>query len=466
MVRRVFLFLATVAVTVDLSTTAARATEVQRVVSPLGIEAWLVENHTVPVIAVSFAFTGASVSDGEGSAGVANLVSYLLDEGAGELDSTTFQQRVANGAIDLSFRDGRDDFRGEMRTVTENADEAFNLLRLALTEPRFDAAPVERMRAAVLADIRDTVVDPWWMAWRTFYDRAFGDDHPYAVPSRGTAPDLAAIAVDDLRTFIDQRFTRDRLVIGVSGDITAEELAVRLDLVFGALPATGAAPTPPEVTLDGAGETVLVRREGRQSNLLFIQQGVPRGDPDFYAALVLDHIAGGGLLNSRLMTSVRQQRGLTYGISSGLYDLDAADLWVTSTSVSNENVSETIDVVRAEWQRLADEGVTATELEDAVTYLTGSFPLGLTSTRSIARQLVSMQINDLGIDYIDRRSIELEAVTLADVNRVAATRLAPDRFTVIVVGDTDLVEPPDLEIDAEALARRELGLEAADADGS
>ena len=432
------------------------ATEVQRVVSPLGIEAWLVESHEVPVIAVEFAFRGGIELDPRGQEGLANFASTLLDEGAGDLDSATFQRRLTDSAISLRFNAGTDTFRGSLKTVTDNSDEAFELLQLALTEPRFDDQPVERMRAGVLADIRRRVADPNWMAIRTYFELAF-PDHPYGRPSRGTVATVQGLTADDLRGFVERRFTRDALIIGVAGDISADDLAATLDRVFGPLPASA---EQPELAVaapgDFAGQRVLVERNGAQSIMMLAQPGIPRNDPDFYAAMVVNHVLGGGGLGSRLNHEVRESRGLTYGISSSLWNHQLADLMFVWTQLSNENVAEALAVTLGEWRDVADKGISADELRDAQTYLTGSFPLRLTSTDGIAKTLVSMQIHDLGIDHIDQRAANIDAVTLEDANRVAAQLLDPDGLTAVVVGAPGETYAAGTVRSADEIAAREL----------
>lgn len=433
----------------------ARATEVQRVVSPLGIEAWLVESDFVPVISMSFAFRGGIELDPDGKEGLAHLASTLLDEGAGPLDSAAFQQRLTDAAIQLSFGAGTDAFYGSLKTVTANADEAFELLRLALNEPRFDPEPVERMRAAVLADIRRRVADPQWMGRRFYYERAF-PDHPYGRPSRGTAATLQGLTVEDLEGFVAQRFARDNLVIAVAGDIDATRLAQVLDSVFGGLPETSAAVSVADVVPQGAGERLLVRRDGPQSAVMLAQPGIGRDDPDYYAALVMNQVLGAGGLTSRLGLEVRERRGLTYGIASYLVSFAHADLLLVNSRMSNDNVAEGLAVTLAEWQRMAQEGATAEEVDEAKTYLTGSFPLGLTSTDEVAGVLRRMQLDNLGIDYIDRFDDHVAAVTPDDVNRVARTLLQPDALTIVVVGDPGDPYDPTATLDAATLAAREL----------
>lgn len=418
----------------------ARAVEVQRVVSPGGVEAWLVEDHSNPIIALDLAFRGGAALDPAGKAGLANLASGLIDEGAGELDSQAFQALLQNLSIRLSFSAGLDTFSGELTTLTENRETAFDLLRLALTAPRFDPEPVERIRAQILAGLAQQAEDPGWIAGRTMDVLQF-PDHPYGRPVTGTAETLAAITRDDLRDFVATRFARDRLAIGVVGDITPEELAVHLDETFLALPAEGVALDVPDVAPAGAGEVVVVQRDVPQSIVQLAHQGIARDDPDYYAAYLVNYLFGGGGFASRLYAEVREKRGLAYSVYSYLNPMDHAALLQGGVATRNGRVGESLEIIRREWRRMAQEGPTAEEVADAKTYLTGSFPLRFSSSGRIAGMLVAMQIEELGIDYLDRRNDLIEAVTLADAQRVARRLYDPDALTVVIVGRPDGVTP-------------------------
>lgn len=414
----------------------ARAVEVERVVSPGGIEAWLVEDHTNPIISLELAFRGGAALDPEGKAGLANMVSGLIDEGAGELDSQAFQARLEDQSIRLRFSAGMDTFGGELTTLTENADAAFDLLRLALTEPRFDAEPVARIRSQILAGIAQDSEDPGSIARRSLFGRLY-PDHPYGRPAEGTLDSVAAIATEDLERFVAQRFARDRLVIGVVGDITPDALAAKLDQTFLALPEAGGSAAVADVEPEDGGGVIVVEKNMPQSVVAFGQDGLRRSDPDYYAAYIVNHILGGGSFSSRLYEEVREKRGLAYSVYSYLNPLDHSALLLGGVATQNARVAESLDLIRKEWRRMAEEGPTAQELDDAKTFLTGSFPLRFTSSGRIAGMLVGMQLEDLGIDYLDTRNAKIEAVTLDQARAVARRLLAPEAITVVVVGRPD-----------------------------
>lgn len=421
---------------VMIAAPAAGAVRVERVVSPGGIEAWLVPDHANPIISLRLAFRGGTGLDPAGQEGLANMVSGLIDEGAGEMDSQAFQGRLEDLAVSLGFDAGRDQFTGNLRTLSENRDAAFDMLRLALTAPRFDAAAVERIRAQILAGLRADSEDPDYVASLTL-SRTLYPDHPYGRPRRGTAASVGAITRADLGAFVARRLGRDNLVIGVVGDIEAPALAALLDATFGGLAPNAAPWRLAHVRPAAAGRTVVVRKSVPQSAILFAHEGLMRDDPDFYAAYVVNQVLGGSGFTSRLYDEVREKRGLAYSIGSRLYPFDHTALVLGSAGTANGSVAETLDLVRREWRRMAEGGPTARQLADVKTYLTGSFPLRFTASGRIARILVGIQLDHLGIDYLERRNRLIEAVTLEDARRVARRLLDADALTVVVVGEPE-----------------------------
>ncbi len=412
---------------------SASATTVQRVVSPGGIEAWLVEEHAIPIVSLRLAHRGGAALDPNGKEGLANLVSGLLDEGAGGYDSQAFQARLDDLTMRLGFSAGSDAFFGQVETLTDNVDAAFEMLHLALSRPRFEPAAVDRIRDQILAGLARSSTDPDYIAARTWYETVFGD-HPYGRPGRGTPASVAAIGIDDLRRFVGERLARANLVIGIVGDMTAARLAPLLDKTFGPLPERAAPIVLEEAIPAAVGEVVVVDQEIPQSIVMFGHWGPKRADPAFYDAYVMNHILGGGSFTSRLTTEVREKRGLAYDIFTSLVTYDHAGLYRGRVATQNARVAETIEIIRAEIARMRDSGANESELADAKTFLTGSFPLRLDSNGKIANLLVGIQLDDLGIDYLDRRNGFIEAVDGEDVSQAAAAFLKPDELVFVVVG--------------------------------
>ena len=410
---------------------AARAVTIERVVSPGGIEAWMVRSPT-PVVALDFAILGSADQDPADKPGVANLVASLLDEGAGAFNAMEFHDRLERRAIEMSFSAGRDHLRGSLRALNENREEAFDYLRLALTEPRFDAEAVERMRAQVMSRLRRETVSPNDIASRNWWATAF-PGHPYGRPVEGTLESVPRITVEDMRSYVRRVLARDNLKIAIVGDIDPAAAGDLLDRTFGKLPAKAelAAVTP--VAAQGLGRRIVIQLDVPQAVVNFGGPGIPRSDPDFMAAYIVNHILGGGSFSSRLYREVREKRGLAYGISGSLVWLNYSALMIGSTATRADATGKTIEIIEHEIRRLADEGPTQEELDKAKAYLKGSFVLGLDTSSRIAAQLLQMQLDNLGIDYIERRSGLIDAVTLADAKRVAK-RLLDNGILVTVAG--------------------------------
>ncbi len=414
----------------------ASATKIQRVVSPGGIEAWLVEQHSVPMIAVRVGFKGGTANDPAGKSGLANLLSGTMDEGAGELDSARFQRRLEELTMSLSFSAGRDEYYAKMKTLTKNRDEAFYLLQLALTKPRFDAEAVERIRRQVITGLKSDERDPDTLAYKAWFKQAFGE-HPYGRNKKGTIESVKAITPDDLKVFARKLTTRDVMRITVVGDIDAKTLGALLDKTFLELPAKSGLGKITDTGMAQEGSLQITRMDIPQSVIVFGMRGLKRHDPDFIPAYILNYILGGGGFSSRLTEEVREKRGLTYSIYTFLLPLRHAGVFMGSASTKNSSVAETIDIVKKEIERMAQDGVSEEELNSAKTYLTGSFPLRFDSSTKIARQLISIQMEEMGIDYIKKRNSLIEAVTLEDMKRVAKRILKPGNLQITVIGSPD-----------------------------
>ena len=417
----------------------AHAVTIKEVKSDQGITAWLVEDHTVPVVALSAAFRGGTTLDPADKRGVANFTVDLLDEGAGDLDSTTYQSKVEDLAAQISFNAGQDMITARLRSLTANLTPSFDLLRLSLTQPRFDPEPVARVRASLLDGIAREGRQPATLASRLWWSTAF-PGHPYGLSPRGTVDTVNAITTDDLRRLVHDRLAKDNLILGVVGDITPEQLKPLLDSTFGSLPDHAAPDTVPDVAAQTTSDVKVVNMPIPQSVVVFGQPGIKRDDPDWYAALIDLNILSSGGLTSRVALEVREQRGLAYSVSASLDPLQHAGVILGQVGSQNAHVAESIDVIRNTWKRMHDDGPTAKELADAKTYITGSFPLSLDSTARIASILVSIEYDHLGIDYLDKRDALINKVTLADAKRVAARLLSPDNLLFSVVG-----QPQNLE---------------------
>lgn len=412
---------------------AARASvDIQEVKSDSGVTAWLVEDYTVPIITVRFAFKGGTTQDPAGKEGIANLMTGLFDEGAGDLDSDAFQQRLDEVGAEMSFSATRDAIYGQMRMLAEERDNAFDLLRLAVNSPRFDQQPVDRIRAQLNTQIQRALRDPNDQG-REKFARALYGDHPYARRSDGTLESLGSVTPDDLHAFHKRIFARSNLHVAVVGAIDSETLQKELDRVFGTLPQDPDL-VPIERTQPKLGQVVHHPYNLPQATLQLVYPGLEREDPEFFAAYIMNHVLGGGTFSSRLFNEVREKRGLAYGVGSGLQTSDYSDALVIGTSTRADRAEEALTVMRETIAKLAQEGITDEELTTSKTYLIGAYPINnLDSSSAVASTLLELQRDNLGIDYIDRRVGYIEAVTKEQV-KAAAQRLLNEEPAILIIG--------------------------------
>ncbi len=413
---------------------------IQEVTSPRGIKAWLVQDKKLPLVAISFAFRGGVEQDPADKQGLAELTMSLLTQGAGPYDAEAFQQKLADESIELGFSAGRNSLSGGLKTLHSSRAQAFKLLRLALTEPRFDPDAIERARRQQLTALRFQLGKPEWQARQALFAVLF-HGHPYAMRRLGTAATLAGLTRDDIKDFAAHHLARDNLLIAATGDITPQELAKELDRVFGDLPAHARLTSVPEVVWPEKTSIILVPREGTQTEMLFASPMLKRDDPDWYAADIVNYILGGGGFSSRLMHDVRDKEGLTYGISTGLAAMEHGSMLVGNAATDNAKAGKAWELVQDVWCDFYEKGATESEIAAAKDYLTGSLPLSMTSTDAIASVLLGIQLDRLGIDYLDRRNALIRQVSADDVNRVIHRWFDPDSLTLSMAGEPEGLKP-------------------------
>jgi zinc protease len=416
-----------------LPTGAAHAMRIDTIKSPGGIEAWLVEDHSVPLMAMRFSFEGGNAQDPPGKEGVANFLTAMMDEGAGDLVASQFQEQLEELAVRMSFQDGRDSFACSFETLTMNRDKAIELLKLALTKPRFDPDAVERIRKQLLAGLVYAARDPEKVAAKEWSATAFGD-HPYGKPANGTEASISSITRDDLEAYRKRVFARSNLRIAVVGDIDAATLGKLLDNVFGGLAATAdLAPVAATSPIKG-GKTQVVEMNVPQSVAVFGLGAMDRKDPDFMTGLVLNQIIGGGGFASRLMEEVREKRGLAYSAYSYLQPFRHASIFSGGVATRSDAIGESLSVIRTELKRIAAEGPTQAEFDSAKSYLTGSYALRFDTSAKIATQLLGIMEDGFGPDYVENRNKLIEAITLEDAKRVSKRLWDSNDLIVTIVG--------------------------------
>ncbi len=410
----------------------AQAMKIQSIKSPGGIEAWLVEEHSVPLMAMRFAFEGGNSQDPVGKDGVANFITAMMDEGAGDLKSEAFQEAVEDIAMRMHFEDSKDSLYGSFETLTANRDKSLALLKLALTKPRFDTDAVDRIRQQLLANLAYAEKDPEKVAATAWYETAF-PGHSYGRPSNGTKASVAKITSGDLTAFHKRNFAKSNLKVVAVGDIDAATLGKVLDDTFGDLP-DKADLVPVPTVKPALGSQKIIEMNVPQSVAIFGQGAMARKDPDFMAGFVINHILGGGGFSAKLMEEVREKRGLAYSVYSYIQPFQHTSVLSGSVATKNESMAESLSIIRTELKKMADNGPTPADLDAAKKYLTGSYALRFDTNSKIASQLLGLLQEGFGPEYVENRNKIIEALTIEDIRRVAKQLLQPDGLIVTIVG--------------------------------
>jgi len=415
-----------------LPTASLASTKIQELTSPGGIKAWFVQDATVPLIAMEYAFGGGASQDPADKPGIANLVASTIDEGSGDLDSKSFHERLDRRAIELSFSASRDNFRGSLRMLKDNKDEAFDLLHGALTSPHLETEDVERIRSQIMSGLHRDTTNPNALSSRKFLEVAF-PGHPYGRPGPGKLESVPTITVADMRDYIKRVIAKDTLRIAVVGDVDPATLGKLLDKTFGDLPAKSDLTPVPDVTAAVPSQRSFVALDVPQTTITFGGPGVVRHDPNFMAAYIDNHILGGGGLSSRLYREVREKRGLAYSVYESLLWMDHSALVIGNTGTRADHAGDSIDAIDKEVRKFAEEGPTQQELDNAKSYLKGSQMLQLDTSSKLATAMLQYQLDKLPIDYLDKRAGIIDAVTLDDAKQ-AAKRLWGNGLLTVVVG--------------------------------
>lgn len=430
------LIVACLVLAVTIAPLSAQAeVEIEEHVSPDGQVFWLVQEPSIPIVAVEIGFANGAWADPDDKTGLTRFAVGLMDEGAGDLDAIAFEQRADDISARMGFGSSRDGAWASARFLVETLDDGVELFADAMSAPRFDPEAIKRVRRQILSGIVSAKTSPGSLAGKAWFARAF-PGHPYGRPASGTEETINSITVEDLQAAHRRVMVRAGTVVSIVGAIDPLRAGEMVDKLLAGLP-EGSEPEIPAVTTAPPVEVHVIAQAVPQSVAIFGHAGIRRSDPDWVPAVVMNYVLGGGGFTSRLTREVRERRGLAYSVSSSFRDLEGTGIVIGSVQTENARIAESLDVIRTEWRRMAESGVTEAELQAAKTYMTGSFPLGFDSNGKIANYLSFVQSEELGIDYINRRNGLIEAVTVEDIKRVAARLLRPDALSIVVVGQPE-----------------------------
>jgi len=403
--------------------------------TPAGVSVWLVNEPSIPIVSFQVAWPGGSSADPDGQEGLTSAMTYQMNEGAGDLESLAFMRAMEDQAMSFGCSNSRSWTACSASMLSESAQESMALVALAMSEPRFDQGPFERFLREQEVSLTRRETNASFLGNEAL-ETALYPNHPFARDV--TAESLGALNSAAIAAQKDAVMVKAGMIVTAVGDITPEEFAPLIDSVLGGLPDSGTvvAVAPVEMN-DPVGDPIIVDLPQPQSRVSFIAEGPPRGDPDFFPAVVLNYTLGGGGFESRLMNELRVERGLTYGVRTSMSGLPEFSSWSGAGQTKNESTGEFISVLKSILAEIAENGITEEELENAKAYLTGSYPLSFDSNSKIASNMMSVRQQELGIDYFDQRNARIEAVTLEEVKRAGATYLSPENFTFAIVGQPE-----------------------------
>lgn len=405
-----------------------------KIVSANGVQAWLIEDHILPIISIDMAFKNAgSAHDPDGKEGTSYQIASMLNEGAGEYSSQEYQKLLEENAINFVPSADKDNFYISVKTLSENLNTAIDLTNLAITKPKFNDNDYSRIKSETLTVLSKEDESEGAVAQKTFEKIMFGT-HAYSKHKVGSISSVEKITPADLHEYVQNNFGKDNMLISIVGDVDEAGAKTILEKLTQNMPEKSKNADLPLFGTYAPGGVTDVKMDNPQTYVMFGEQGLARGDKDYYAAYILNHILGGEGFSARLMTEVREKNGLAYSVGTDLENSDKADLYLGVVSSKNQTVDQAINIIKQEFKKISDNGITAAELKDAKDFITGSFGLNLDKNENLAAFLISMQIYHLGPDYLNKRNDYFKSVKVDQVNAVAKRLVRPESLVFIKVG--------------------------------
>jgi zinc protease len=406
----------------------------QREVLPNGMVLLMAEKRGVPIVTLSLLVRAGALLDPPGKPGLANLVAILMTQGTTARTAPEISEAIEFLGGSLSVEAGQELATLSLSVLSKDLDAGLDLMADVLLNPVFAPAEIQRKIQEVLAGITRGQEDPGTVSSQAFMELVYGT-HPYGRPVEGTAASVPTITREDLVRFHQDYYRPDQAILAVVGDVSADDLKARLQARLGGWKRGGAAvglPPPPASLTAKVIKTT--QREVTQASINLGHLGITRDNPDYYAVQVMNYLLGGGF-GSYLIAKIREEKGWAYDVGSYFSSGKAAGDFSVSMQVKNEVADQAIAAALAEIRRIREIPVNAEELKDAKAYLTGSFPLRLDTSSKLVGLLSSIEFYGLGLDYVDRYPALINAVTAADVQRVARKYLNPETYALAVVGD-------------------------------
>ena len=396
------------------------------------------EQRALPMISIELLIDAGARYDGGGQEGLANLAARLLTYGTKRRSALQISDALDFIGASLSTGCSENLASVSMTILKKDLPTGLALLAEVLTQSTFPQEEIERQKQSIVASLKAREEEPGDIAERRFAAVLFPNS-PYGRPVEGMESSVRAISQKSLREFYEGYYRPNRTIMAVVGDVTAEEIGEALNQTFSSWKKgePGGKPLVPSAT--GAPTSIRVNKELTQANIIMGHEGVTRGNPDYYAIQVMNNILGGGGFSSRVVDSIRNERGLAYSVYTYFNADKSHGTFQLVMQTKNDSTRETIRIAREEIERIRRELVSEQELNDAKDYLTGSFPLRLDTNRKVANFLAQVEFFQLGLDYPDRYGDFIGKVTREDVLRVAKRYLQPEKFITVVVGNQNKI---------------------------
>ena len=399
-----------------------------------GARVLFIETHSLPMVDIRVVFSAGSARDTD-KPGVALLTNALMSSGAGKLNADDIAERLEDVGANMSNEALRDMAMVSLRTLTEPAklQQALNVMQVVVTQPTFPERDLARDKERLLASIKRKQQSPEAIATDAFYAALYGD-HPYARPSEGTEESIAKIRRSDLKDFHQQYYVGRNAVVAVVGDLTRASAEKYVEQLLHGL-TEGSVPEPiPPVPALKEGQEIRIPMPTTQTTVIMGQPGMKRGDDDYYALYVGNHILGGSGFASRLMQTIREDRGLVYDVHSYFLPMAGYGPFQAGMQTRNEQVEEALLLLHEQISSFIEQGPTAVELEKSVKNITGSFPLNIDSNSNLVSYLAMIGFYNLPLDYLNTFNKHVKEVTVAKIKDAFTRRMHPERFVTILVG--------------------------------
>ncbi|HET8564224.1 MAG TPA: pitrilysin family protein [Candidatus Binatia bacterium] len=406
----------------------------QRSVLENGLVLLTSEQKALPMVALELLIDAGSRHDTQKEEGLANLTSKLLIHGTKQRTSLQISETLDFIGANLSTRCARDVASVSMTILKKDLAVGLELLADILTSSVFPQEEIDRQKQAVIASIKAKEEEPGSIAQRKFSEALFPESR-YGRPVEGNEASVNAIQQSRLKQFYERHYRPNRAILAVVGDISHQEITHALNQAFPSWAKGEAAEPYTRPTAAGSAQVVRLNKDLTQANIILGHEGVPRDHPDYYAIQVMNYILGGGGFSSRVMDSIRNERGLAYSVYSYFSAEKSHGAFELVMQTKNETAQEAISIAKREITRMREQSVSDEELKDAKDYLIGSFPLRLDTNRRVAAFLAQVEFFQLGLDFQDRYADFIRKVSKEDVLRVAKRYLYPDKLLTVIVGN-------------------------------